>query len=76
MDGMVAAIRSLSDPPVVNVPAPIVNVPAPVVNVEAPIVYTDSFVEAVEDLRKLIAAPRTKRLERDAEGRIVALIET
>jgi hypothetical protein len=35
-DVLMAAFRSLAQPPVVNVPAPIIHVAAPIVNVEAP----------------------------------------
>lgn len=68
-----------SDAPQVNIPPPVVNVPAPVVNVPTsePVVnvHTDSFVEAIADLKEMLAAPKVKRIVRDADGRIVGVVE-
>jgi len=41
---------------------------APVVNV-----HTDSFVEAIADLKTMLAQPRNKRILRDPDGRIVGV---
>jgi HK97 family phage portal protein len=73
LTGLSDAIRSVAEPPVVNVAAPIVNIeaaPPPDVHV-----HTDSFVDAIDDLKTMLAAPRSKRIERDANGRIVGLVE-
>ncbi len=64
--GIKAAIRSMAEP----AEAPIVNVEAPEVHV-----HTDSFVEAIEDLRVMLAAPKVRRIERDKNGRIVSVVE-
>gem|GEM_PF-4529509 len=62
--------------PIVNIAAaeaPIVNVPeqpAPIVNV-----HTDSFVAAIADLKDMLAAPKTRRVIRDENGRIVGVEE-
>jgi hypothetical protein len=43
---------------------------APVVNV-----HTDSFVDAIADLKQMLAQPRNKRILRDPDGRIVGVEE-
>jgi hypothetical protein len=65
-----AMIRSLAEPPVVNVAAPVVHVEAPNVN-------TDSFAAALSDLKAVLTRPRTvvKSVVRDATGRITSVIE-
>lgn len=73
VDGLKAAIRSLAQPPVVNVEAPIVNIePPPPAEVH---VHDDSFVEAVAELRSLMEAPRQRRIERDANGRMLRVVD-
>jgi len=60
-------------PPVINLPAPVVNVApaeAPIVNV-----HTDSFVEAIADLKTLMSAPRTRTVIRDANDQIIGSTE-
>lgn len=38
-------------------------------------VHTDSFVEAVQEMRQLMAAPRTRKVIRDADGSIIGSTE-
>jgi SPP1 gp7 family putative phage head morphogenesis protein len=56
-------------------PAPIVNMPD--IHVAPPEVYVDTtpFAKAVADIRAEITRPRSRRVERDDEGRIVRMIE-
>lgn len=76
VSSLTAALRAVAEPPVVNVPpqpTPIVNVeaqPAPVVNVR-----TDSFVEAINDLKAMMSAPRTRKVLRDENDQIIGSIE-
>lgn len=76
-----------SDSPVVNVPAPVVNIhegafraEAPVVNMtvqpaEAPVVHIAAPEPTRIDVHIPEPKPTRKRIERDAEGRPVAVIE-
>lgn len=66
-----ASIKALADPPNITVEAPIVN-PTPV-NV---VVHTDSFVDAIEDLKQMLTAGVTKTINRDADGNIASITET
>lgn len=74
VDGLKLAIHSLQQPPVVNVaptPLPEIHIdaaPAPIVNV-----HTDSFVEAIADLKEMLARPKAHEIIRNDEGRIVGL---
>jgi hypothetical protein len=36
-------------------------------------VHTDSFVDAIADLKTMLAQPRNKRILRDSDGRIVGV---
>ena len=76
VDGMKLAIHSLQQPPVVNVApaeAPHITVQAAAApNVQ---VHTDSFVEAIRDLKAMMERPRTRTIIRNEEGRIVGLEE-
>jgi len=75
VDGMKLAISSLTQPPTVNVaPSPIPEIhvaaaEAPVVNV----LPDPKFVEAVADLKAMLAAPRLRRVLRNDEGRIIGV---
>lgn len=76
VDGMVLAIRALAPTPIVNIEQP---EPAQI-TVEAPpapevTVHTDSFVEAVRDLKAALAAPKVKRVIRDENGKIIGVEE-
>ena len=55
---------------------PEVQVP-PVIPPEPPVVHvhTDSFAEAVKDLKKMLAEPKSKRIVRDKDGRITGMVE-
>jgi len=72
---MKLAISSLTQPPTVNVaPSPIPEIhvaaaEAPVVNV----LPDPKFVEAVADLKAMLAAPRLRRVLRNDEGRIIGV---
>jgi hypothetical protein len=58
MDALVAALRSMAEPPIINIPAPIVNIeaqPAPVVHVTMPEYPTPIFNVAAPEVN--IAAP-------------------
>lgn len=67
----------------VNLPAPIIHVPAPVVNVEsptvtlsAPAVHVPVTVSSGRQDPEVVKVPaRRRRVERDADNRIVALID-
>jgi HK97 family phage portal protein len=65
--GIRDAIRSLAEPPTIHVEAPVVNVEPTDVHV-----HTDSFVDAIADLKAMLGKP--KRLERNAEGRIIGVV--
>lgn len=85
----VPVVKARLDPVVTTVSAPAVTVsmpelPAPVVNYTPPDIHipapqvtvqTDSFVAAIADLKAMLAAPRKRRVVRDAEGRIIGLEE-
>jgi SPP1 gp7 family putative phage head morphogenesis protein len=67
--GIKAAIRSLAEPP----PPPVVQVDAPIVHVEPTEVnvHTDSFVEAIAELKAMLEKPREVEVVRDEHGRII-----
>jgi hypothetical protein len=66
--GIKAAIRSLAEPPVVNIEPPIVHV-EPTKTPEVHI-HTDSFVEAIAELKAMLEKPRNVEVVRDDKGRI------
>lgn len=68
VSGLKAAIRSLAEPPVVNIPAPIVNVAPATVTVD-----TGVFSEAIDNLREDLTRPRRRNLIRDDDGRLIAV---
>jgi len=68
--GLKAAIRSLAEPPVVNIPAPVVNVAAPVVQVAA--ADMEPVAEALLSLKAALRR-KTPRLLRDANGRLTGI---
>lgn len=73
IDGLKAAIRSLAEPPVVNVPAPIINYTPPEIRVEL-----DQVAEAIREMGQRIDegnAPKVREVKRDADGRIIGLTE-
>jgi HK97 family phage portal protein len=72
--GLRAAIRSLAEPAQITVEAPNVTVAA----AKAPdvIVHTDSFVEAIAELKRMLEQPVTRQVERDASGRPIRVVET
>ena len=80
----ISALIPAQTAPVVNVhePAEAPVIPAPIVNVEkadAPVVHvhTDSFVDAIADLKSMLERPREirKTVVRDPSGRITGLVE-
>ena len=87
--GVLAAIKALTDPPVIKVESPTVNVSPPDVhyappdiNVEAPTVNVDTtaFSEAVSELRETVLTKKTtvllrREVKRDASGRIVEVVD-
>jgi HK97 family phage portal protein len=78
VDGLKLAINELRDPPSVVVqpsPIPEINVQAAAAPDVEVIVRTDSFVDAIRDLKEALAAPRRRTVIRDADGRIVGVEE-
>ena len=62
-------------------PPPVINLPAPVVNVapaEAPIVNVlpdPAYARSLEELKELMAAPRTRTVIRDKDNHIIGSTE-
>lgn len=63
--------------PTITVNTPDVHVAPPSVNVAAPNVVVDTrqFAEAIDDLRTMLNKPKTRRVERDENGRAIAVHE-
>jgi phage FluMu protein Com len=78
VDGLKLAINELRDPPSVVVqpsPLPEITVQAAAAPDVEVTVRTDSFVDAIRDLKEALAAPRRRTVIRDADGRIVGVEE-
>jgi len=74
VDGMRLAIASMAQPPVINLPAPVVNVApaeAPIVNV----LPDPAYARSLEELKELMAAPRTRTVIRDKDNHIIGSTE-
>lgn len=63
--GFKAALRSMADPPTVNVEPPVVNISPPVVNVQ---VDTTPFADVLTEIKAMLTAPR--EIVRDEKGNI------
>ena len=80
ISGLKAAIRSLAEPPVFNMPAPIVNIAAaeaPIVHVAAPNVTMDGaeFAAAIRELKAELSRPSIREVIRDEHGRPIRVID-